>query len=115
MSQEIKEVIKQELEAFKQNLPTYATPEDVSKAIEGIEEKFDGTASKADIQELKDIAEAQGLAMQKFTEKKAEPETLKDQLNAVKDSFKDIQNGKIVTIKTDVARASVSEAMLSNM
>ena len=49
MSDEIKTVLREELENFKKNLPTYATPEDVTKAIEGIEEKFDGTASKEDI------------------------------------------------------------------
>lgn len=114
MSDEIKTVLREELENFKKNLPTYATPEDVTKAIEGIEEKFDGTASKKDIAELKEIAEKQGLAMQKLNEGKKETKSIRDQLWDRRDDLLKIATDKSerVTLKTDVTRASVTNSTL---
>ena len=112
MSDEIKTVLREELENFKKNLPTYATPEDVTKAIEGIEEKFDGTASKEDIAELKEIAEKQGLAMQKLTKGKEEKKTLRDLLIENKEALKNAGE-KTLTLKTDVTRASVTDHTLA--
>jgi HK97 family phage major capsid protein len=115
MSEEIKTVLKEELENFKKNLPTYATPEDVTKAIAGIEEKFDGTASKEDIEELKEIAEKQGLEMQKMNTQKEEPKTVRDQLWDQRDALLALKTDKSaprVTLKTDITRASVTNSTL---
>jgi HK97 family phage major capsid protein len=114
MSEEIKTILKEELEDFKKNLPTYATPEDVENKISAIEERFDGVATKEDIQELKDIAEAQGLEMQKLNEKEVEPKTIKDLLIEKKSELQALKSGSgKVSFKTDVTRASVTNHTLA--
>ena len=114
MNDEELKALREELETFKKNLPQYATPEDMAKAIEGVEEKFEGVASKKDISELKEIAEKQGLAMQKMNERKNESASLKELLVAKKDEIAEVaQGGKMVTIKTDVTRSSVSNHVLA--
>ena len=113
MNDEEKKALREELENFKNKLPEYATPEDVTKAIEGVEEKFEGVASKDDINELKEIAEKQGLEMQKINDSKEEPKSLRDHLLDNWDAIKEVQNTKqSVTIKTDVTRASVTDSTL---
>jgi HK97 family phage major capsid protein len=115
MSEEIKTILKEELAAFKKNLPTYASPEDLDNAIKGIEEKFDGTATKADIDELKEIAEKQGLEMQKLNTQKEETKSVRDQLWDQRDAMLKLKSDKSaprVTIKTDITRASVTDSTL---
>ena len=115
MNDEEKQALRGELENFKKNLPTYATPEDVSKAVEGIEEKFDGIASKEDVQEIKDAQEQYGLEIQKMTEQKEETKSVRDQLWDQRDDLLKLKSDKSaprVTLKTDVTRASVTDSTL---
>jgi HK97 family phage major capsid protein len=115
MNDEEKKALREELENFKKNLPTYATPEDVKNAIKGVEEKFDGVATKSDIDELKEIAEKQGLEMQKFNEQKVESKSIRDQLWDQRDALLKLNSDKSaprITIKTDITRASVTNSTL---
>ena len=113
MDEDLKKALASQLEDFKKNLPTYASNEDIEKAIEGIEEKFDGVATQDDIKELKEIAEKQGLEMQKLSAKEVEPKTIRDYLLEKKEELQALKsgNGK-VTFKTDVTRASVTDHAL---
>lgn len=113
-----KEVLKEELEAFKKSLPTYATHEDVANKIAAIEAKFDGVANKSDIQELKDAAEQQGLALSKLQEKPVDVEkTVDEMIEGIMPQLKQIRDqrfGKVsFEMKTDVTRASVTDHTLA--
>lgn len=115
MTDEEKKALREELENFKKGLPEYATPDDVIKAIETATEKFEDIATKEDWQELKDIAEKQGLEMIKFNEKQTEPKTIRDYLVEKKDQLKDFHiDQKTITIKTDITRASVTDHTLGD-
>ncbi len=107
-----KEEMQVALEDFKKTLPTYLTEEDLNKSLELMTEKLEKLDMSEELKELKDAAEAQGLAMKAFEAKTATPETLEDKLMAVKEELANA-GSKTVTIKTDVTRASITDNTIS--
>ena len=109
-----KEEMALALEDFKKSLPTYLTEEDLNKSLELMTEKLEKLDMSEQIAELKEAAEAQGLALKEMQAKQTEKNgvTIKEALLNIKDQLKDAAN-KTVTFKTDVTRASITNSTIS--
>jgi len=98
-----KEELQEALKEFKDNLPKYASAEDLANQMETFESQMKDLDMKEDFKELKEAVEAQGLALQKIADKTpAEKTTLKAELlKAYTDIVKNVQAGGSHKFKVD--------------
>ena len=121
MSEEIKQVLKDELENFKKNLPEYASKEDVQSALDAIEEKGNGISEiQKSVDELREVAEKQGMELQKFNKGEENNKGLDELLAEKHEEIKQVkanQSGRVrielPAYKTDVTRSSVTSHTLA--
>jgi len=101
--EEMKTVLASQLKEFKENLPKYASAEDLENQMETFETKLKELDMKEDLTELKTAIETQGLALQKITDKTpAEKTTLKAELlKAYSDIVKNVGAGGNHKFKVD--------------
>ena len=114
----MKTALQDELKTFKENLPEYATSEDLTNKLTEIEAKMKDLDIKEDLTELKASVEAQGLILRKIEDgKPAEKITLN---KVIEGEFEAIQKnvGKtggshkfkvdLPTLKTTIGLASIT-------
>ena len=110
--EEMKNALSEELTAFKESLKDYASKEDINKKFQEFETRLSDLNMTEKLQELTTAVEKQGEAINKMKAETEAPKTLRDQLESVKDALKNATN-KNVVIKTDVARASITNSTIS--
>ena len=109
-----KEEMTLALKEFKETLPTYLTEDDLNKSIEAMTSKLEGLDMSEEIKDLKEIAEAQGVAMKEMQTKATSKEvkTIADYLEENAEAIKNAHE-KTVTIKTDITRASITDSAIA--
>jgi len=121
--EDLKKVLNEELNTFKKSLPDFASKEDVQTLITKYETeaKENGILKEMQsaIDEIKDIAEKQGLAMQKIVERKDQKKSLDEIIGEHADSLKVLAKGnknftlELEVSKTNVLRTSVTDHTLA--
>ena len=111
--EEMKTVLATQLKEFKDNLPSYVSADDLAKQMETFEAKMKELDMKEDLTELKTAIEAQGMALQKITDKAPKDKTeLKDVLaKAYPDIVKSVAAGgthKFSVNKTTIGLSSIT-------
>lgn len=120
MDEKLKEALREELENFKKNLPEYASKEDMTATLDGIENKVNELgvdALKEDINEIRAGVEALNTAFAEKTAKeiqKSLPELIKEKLEAIQDVAKNGTGRVNLTVdKTTLIRSAVTDHTLA--
>jgi HK97 family phage major capsid protein len=116
--QEMINALNDELKAFKENLPEYATQEDLTNKLASIQEQVNNLGIKEDLSSIQDAVEKQGLALQKIqSEQPKADKKLGDYLAEKSDDLAKLAKGDInnisMTLKTTAVRASVTDHTLA--
>jgi len=115
--QEMVTALQAELKEFKEGLPTYATPEDLTNKFESLEAKMKDLDVKEDLSELRNTIEKQGLELVKMNSPEVVVASLEDQIQKEAVNIqKMLKNGHgmvSMELKVDVTRANVIQNHMS--
>jgi HK97 family phage major capsid protein len=116
--EKMKEALQAELKAFKEDMPTYATPEDLDNKFKSLEDQVKELNVTTDLTELKAAMEEQGVKLAKLNEGfNPKQESLEEIIQAKAEEIANVakaQHGKVsFNIKTDVTRSSVTNHTLA--
>ena len=109
MNDELIKALKEELEAFKKNMPQYASVEDVSKMAEVLEAKLEDSKLTKELDELKKTITKHSETIIKLNDERVHEKgkTVASICKAAASQFQDVVDGKISKFTLKVSKADV--------